>query len=129
MNLLQSLIVNVLMSLLYGVVIYSFAIGIVPERFRQRFFELVPLYPRPKYAVLLYLLSGFLYTFYSSVFPRIFFLRIRFFVFVIEVDIIMGSLCVIAASQIVRFIAEQRLEAVEESFDEEMERKRRERYR
>jgi hypothetical protein len=81
----------------------------MPERAKEKFFDLVPLYPKRKYAVILYLMAGIIYGLMSIEGAK---------------GILFSLLSVIIASQITKGIAKLRKEDLEESHEEEMERKR-----
>jgi len=85
----------------------------MPERAKAKFFEIVPLYPKSKYAIMLYAAAGIIYGILSM-------MGARGFLFAI--------LSVIIASQVVRGIAKLRKESLEESQEEEMARKRKNRF-
>lgn len=110
MNIIITVGVGLLYSLFIGFLIYLSTITIIPDRFSDKFFKYVPLYPRLKYAVVLYLLSGLLYT-------------LLLFVFQVR-GLLVALFCVFVSSQITKYIAESRSETIEESFEEEMKRKR-----
>lgn len=122
MNILLVILIGIISSVIWGVVLYVVALEAMPERYSQKLFALIPLYPRTKYAVILYVLSGILYPFVSV------------FVAVLGAPdkgtiIISALICVIASAQMVRLLARWRKETVEELYEEEMERKRWDRFR
>jgi uncharacterized membrane protein len=121
MSIIVAILEGVLTCYIWGIVIYIFASKMVPEKYSEKFFEIVPLYPKPKYAILLYSLSGILYfgisyKFYGG------------FVATFWAMITIAPLCIIASSQIVRAIAHSKKENVEESQEEEIKRKRENRF-
>jgi hypothetical protein len=56
MAIILAIVVNIISSLAWGFLLYAIMVIIMPEKLREKFFSLVPFYPRPKYAVLLYFL-------------------------------------------------------------------------
>src|SRR5438128_648162 len=66
MKLLITFALNLISVMLTGFVAYVIAVIIpMPATSRSRFFEIVPLYPKRKYSLILYLFAGTLYTLMS----------------------------------------------------------------
>lgn len=107
------LVIALIYTAISGGAAYFLATSLMPDRSRARFFEIVPLYPKRKYGVMLYGIATLL-----------------FLVISIEIQVnflgnmLISLICVIVASQVVRAFAKIRKEPLEESFEEEMERKR-----
>lgn len=117
MQSLLLIILSIIQSTLWGVFLYVIGTYVIPDKHSTKFFEIVPLYPKPKYAILLYLISGILFYFMAS---ELFGTAI----FETKSIIICGPFCLIVSSQIVRSIAHIRKENIEETIEEEIERKR-----
>jgi len=106
--------VGVIFCLLFGFLGYILTISIVPEKFKSKLFSIIPFFPRIKYSIILYFISGILYS------------LIVYFVGVTgqSLKFIIVILSVIISSQLVKFIAKIKKESLEESYEEEMKRKR-----
>ena len=108
-----------LMALIYKVVIPAgfayFAITwLIPGRYKEKFYKVVPLYPKRKYAVWLYILAIIFYIALIILlggYPNFF------------LSMFMALISMITASLIVKTIAKLRNESLEESFEEEIKRK------
>jgi hypothetical protein len=111
----------ILLSILWGAIIYAIAIGTLGQERGEKFYKLVPLYIKPKYAIILYSLSGILYIIYSYSFWN------EFHISKFDLGII-SPMCVLTASQIIRFVAKWKKIELEESYKEEMKRKEEHKY-
>jgi hypothetical protein len=121
MTTVLQIIGSIIICSIWGVIVYLFVLKIVPEKHAEKLFEIVPLYPKLKYAVLLYSLAGLLYYGISYKF-------FGGFVATFGAMITIAPFCIIGSSQIVRAIAKSRNEDIEESQEEEIKRKRENRF-
>jgi hypothetical protein len=110
MTFIISIGIALFFNALTGLILYAIATTLIPEKQKEKFYEIVPLYPKPKYSVILYSIAAILYTLACLETS--------------EWHILISILSVIFASQITRGIAKIRNEDLEESYEEEMERKR-----
>lgn len=114
MDIIVSVIIALVFTMISGGIMYVIAIVIpMPERAKTKFFEMVPLYPKLKYAVVLYLIAGVIYSLFSLMGVK---------------GILFSLLSVLIASQITKGIAKLRKENLEETQEEEMARKRNSRF-
>ena len=120
MQFIVEIFLSIAFSSLFGFAIYVFALYALSEDQNDKFKKYVPLYPKPKYAVMIYVLSGFLYYAISYIFTGGFSIEKLF--------ILNSPLCVIGSSFVVNKIAQWRMENIEETIDEEMERKQKGKY-
>jgi fatty-acid desaturase len=96
-----------------GGLVYSIATYLIPDKYRNKFYDIVPLYPKRRYAIILYTLALILYILFIL-------LLAGGFVF----ELLFSLISMIISSQIIKIIAKLCKESVEESFQEEIERKR-----
>ena len=94
---------SILLCCICGAVIYVFVLTIVSEKHAEKIFKIVPLYPRPKYAIILYSLSGILYLGNSYKY-------FGEFVATFGAMITIAPLCIIVSSLIVRAMAKSKNE-------------------
>jgi hypothetical protein len=110
MELVLLVSIGLFYNLLVGGLLYLVGVSLIANKAKPKFYEIVPLYPKPKYSVVLYTIASVLYTLISLEGAG---------------GILVSLFCVIIASQFTRGIAKLRKEDLEESFEEEIERKRR----
>ncbi|MDR3669091.1 MAG: hypothetical protein P4L35_19860 [Ignavibacteriaceae bacterium] len=105
---------GILWCVFIGFMCYLLTISLIPDKFKDKVFSIIPFFPKTKYSIILYLLAGILYS-----------------LLVYELDITetmvrvpIAVLCVVVSSLLVQFIAKSRKENIEETLDEEIGRKR-----
>jgi hypothetical protein len=105
---------GIIYCLIMGILCYLITITIIPDKFKDKLFLVVPFFPKAKYSIILYLLSGILYS---------------LFVYLLDIKetipkVLIAISCVILSSLFVRFIAKLRKENLEDTLDEEIKHKR-----
>jgi hypothetical protein len=114
MKLLITIALGILYCLLTGLFAYLITITIVPEKFKQKLFSIIPFFPKLPYSIILYLLSGILYSVFIYFFSPI--------EQILKIITMIAS--VIVSSLSIKLIAKLRNENLEETYEEELERKR-----
>lgn len=114
MNLILIIALGILYCLLFGLFAYVFTIKIIPEKFKDKFFSIVPFFPKPIYSIILYLVAGILYSLVVFLFD-ITEQLLRILIIIISV---------IASSLFIKLIAKLRNDRLEETYEEEIARKR-----
>ena len=114
MNPITIILLGIFYSLIFGLFAYVITIKIIPEKFKDKFFSIVPFFPKLPYSLILYLISGILY------------LVVVYFFEITEqiLKILIIVLSVIISSLFVKLIAKLRKDNMEESYEEELKRKR-----
>jgi hypothetical protein len=110
-----------LLCVAWGGIIYVFALWFIDPEKQEAFSRIIPLYLKTKYSVTLYGIAGILYFIYSYLTWQEFHLSEFEF-------LVVSPMCVLIASQMVRFIASYRKEELEESYEEEMRQKEEHKY-
>ena len=114
----MSIIIVVALGILWcafiGFLCYLLTISLIPDKFKDKLFSIIPFFPKTKYSIILYLLAGILYSL----------LIYELDVTETMVRVSIAVICVIVSSLLVQFIAKSREENIEETLDEEMKRKR-----
>lgn len=108
------IVLGIVYCFLFGLFAYLFIIKIIPEKYKNKFFLIVPFFPKMPYSFLLYVVSGVFYSiaiYLSGITEPL----IQLFFIVLSI---------IASSLLIKQIAKFRKDNMEETYEEEMERKR-----
>jgi hypothetical protein len=110
----MSIILGVALGILYcsllGLFCYITTITIIPDKYKDKLFSIIPFFPKTIYSIILYLLSGILYSLFAYLFHFS--------------GIISALLCVIISSLFVKMVAKLRKDNLEYTYEEELKRKR-----
>jgi len=108
------LILAIFWCLLLGLIGNIILLKIVPDKYSENFFKIFPFMPKKKYSIPMYIMAG-IYYFIVSVYFEVREPVIKIFVLIV---------CVLVSAQIARLIALLLNDNLEETQEEEMERKR-----